>query len=70
VRPEAEDEGESVALVAMKASTSTRTIYRILSRTTYSISLDLADRCVLAADSQLMECRLLFADGTVKGYLD
>lgn len=70
VRPDYEDEGESVALVAMKALTSTRTIYRILSRTTESISLDLADRCCIAADSQLMECRLLMADGSIQNYLD
>lgn len=70
IRPDAEDEGESVALIAEKADTSTRTVYRVLSRTTDSISLDLADRLVLAAEAQLFECRLVFADGTVQKYLD
>lgn len=70
IRPDAEDEGESVALIAEKASTSTRTVYRVLSRTTESISLDLADRLVLAAESQLFECRLVLPDGTIQGYLD
>lgn len=70
IRPDAEDEGESVALIAEKANTSTRTVYRVLSRTTDSISLDLADRLVLAAEAQLFECRLELADGTIQKYLD
>lgn len=70
IRPELEDDGESVTLIAEKAQTSTRTVYRVLSRTTYSISLDLADRLVLAAECQLFETRLVMPDGTVQGYLD
>lgn len=70
VRPDLDDEGDSVAMIAEKANTSTRTVYRVLSRSTESIRLDLADRLVLAADAQLLECRLLMPDGTIQGYLD
>jgi hypothetical protein len=70
VRPDDDDSGESVVMLAQRAETSARTIYRILARTTQTISLDLADRCCLAADSHLMECRLVFADGSIRPYLD
>lgn len=71
IRPDAEDDGDSVAMVAMKSNTSTRTVYRVLSRTTHSISLDLADRLVThGADAQLFECRLVWADGSIQKYLD
>lgn len=69
VRPEDDDVGDSVVMLAQRAHTSARTIYRILSRTTYALNLDLADRCCLAANGHLMECRLLWPDGTVSDYL-
>ena len=70
VRPDDDDSGESVVMLAQRADTSARTIYRILARTTQTISLDLADRCCLAADSHLMECRLVYGDGSIRPYLD
>lgn len=69
VRPGDDDSGESVSLIAHKAGVSTRTIYRILNpQDSESISLDLADRCVLAADSHLIHCRLLWPDGRITPY--
>lgn len=70
VQPDDDDSGESVVALAERADTSARTIYRILARSTESINLDLADRVTLAANGHLMECRLLWPDGTVTGYLD
>lgn len=70
VRPDDDDLGSSVSLVAEKASTSTRTVYRILSESTDTISLDLADRLCLAADAHLAACRLKFSDGSVRLYFD
>lgn len=68
VRPDDPDDGDSVALIAEKAGTSTRTVYRVLACTTDTISLDLADRLCLAADSHLNECRLISSDGSVRDY--
>lgn len=70
VQPDLDDSGESVIMLASRAGTSARTIYRILSRTTETINLDLADRCALAANSHLMECRLVWPDGQISWYLD
>lgn len=68
VRPDQEDEGDSVATIAEKAGTSTRTVYRVLAGTTKTLSLDLADRLCIAADTHLSECRLQWPDGTVTAY--
>jgi len=68
VRPDQEDEGDSVATIAEKADTSTRTVYRVLAGTTQTLSLDLADRLCLAADAHLYECRLQWPDGRQEDY--
>lgn len=68
IRPDSEDEGDSVALIAERARTSTRTVYRVLSQTTHTINLDLADRLCMAADSHLYECHLVWPDGSVTEY--
>ena len=68
VRPDDPDEGEAVQVVAERAQTSTRTIYRILGGHSRSINLDLADRVVLAADGHLSDCRLVMPDGEVVPY--
>lgn len=70
VRPDDDDAGESVALIAEKADTSTRTVYRVLSISTETLNLDLADRLVLAANSHLAlaGCRLKWPDGSVTNY--
>lgn len=70
VRPGDDDNGESVVMLAQRANTSARTIYRILSRNTEALNLDLADRCCLAANGHLMECRLVWPDGSVTEYYD
>jgi len=70
VRPDDEDTGSSVSLVAENADTSTRTVYRVLSETTQTLSLDLADRLCLAAGSHVAACQLLFPDGTISNYFD
>lgn len=70
IRPDDENTGESVVMIAALADTSARTVYRVLAGNTETISLDLADRLCIAANSHLMECRLVFPDGNVRGYLD
>lgn len=69
VRPGDEDNGESVALVAAKAQTSTRTVYRVLAASSPEISLDLADRLCVAAEAHVSACRLVWPDGRVTSYL-
>lgn len=68
VRPDDEDSGASVSLVAEKADTSTRTVYRVLSKSTETINLDLADRLCLAAGGHLATCHLVWPDGEVTAY--
>lgn len=68
VQPGHESEGDSVATIAEKADTSTRTVYRVLAGTTKTLSLDLADRLCLAADAHLSECRLTWPDGKTTPY--
>lgn len=70
VRPDLDDAGESVVMIAQRAATSARTVYRVLSCTTDTINLDLADRLCLAADAHLSACRLVLADGTTVSYFD
>lgn len=70
VRPDDEDSGSSVSLIAEKANTSTRTVYRVISESTPTINLDLADRLCLAANSHLSSCRLSWPDGSIAPYLD
>lgn len=70
VQPGNDDAGDSVTKIAKAADTSTRTVYRVLAATTETISLDLADRLCLAADAHLSECRLVFQNGEIRGYLD
>jgi AraC-like DNA-binding protein len=70
VRPDSPDAGASVALIAQRADVSTRTVYRVLnpSPDSVSISMDLADRLCLAADSHLAHCRLVWPDGRIEAY--
>ncbi len=58
----------SVASIAERAETSTRTVYRVLSLSSETLNLDLADRLVLAANSHLALCRLKWPDGRVTAY--
>jgi AcrR family transcriptional regulator len=68
IRPD-EDDGGSVQMIAERADTSTRTVYRVLSeKHSKAISLDLADRLCLAAGSHVALCRLQWPDGTVSAY--
>lgn len=69
VRPGEDDDGGGVALIAERADTSTRTVYRVLSENhTEAISLDLADRLCIAAGSHVALCRLKWPDGSVTSY--
>jgi hypothetical protein len=74
IRPDDEDAGKSVALIAERASVSTRTVYRVLNPAQRddglppTISLDLADRLCLAADSHLRHTQLYWPDGTITEY--
>jgi hypothetical protein len=68
VQPGQDDAGDSVVTLADRAGTSARTVYRVLSRTTETISLDLADRLCLAADAHLSECHLVWENGRITDY--
>lgn len=69
IRPGEDDDGGGVALIAEKADTSTRTVYRVLSEGhSETISLDLADRLCLAAGSHVALCRLRWPDGEITPY--
>ena len=78
VLPQSAEEGEAVAMLAERADTSARTVYRVLRAapredgTPAVVSLDLADRLVLAAGRSLAEvgCRLVLSDGRVVSYED
>jgi hypothetical protein len=68
IRPD-DDDGGSVQMIAERAETSTRTVYRVLSPThSDAISLDLADRLCLAAGSHVALCRLRWPDGRTTSY--
>lgn len=68
IRPD-DDDGGSVQMIAERAETSTRTVYRVLSEGhAEAISLDLADRLCLAAGSHVALCRLRWPDGKVTSY--
>lgn len=54
-----EDVGDSVQLIAERAHTSTRTVYRVLSRQADTLSLDLADRLLVAVGEMLADCRVI-----------
>jgi len=62
VQPGDDASGESVTLIAERADVSPRTVYRVLQPDKHkpTLSLDLADRLVLAAESHLAfgGCRL------------
>lgn len=69
LRPSEDDDTGGVAMIAEKAKTSTRTVYRVLSKKhTEAISLDLADRLCIAAGSHVALCRLKWSDGSVTSY--
>lgn len=68
IRPDDDDSGASVALIAERAQRSTRTVYRVLQGTTETISLDLADRLCLASGAHLMQCRMRWKDGSTTSY--
>lgn len=54
------DQGETVTLLAEKAGTSTRTVYRCLGHSSETLSLDLADRLLVAAGGHISECELIW----------
>lgn len=60
------DDKESVQLIAERAGTSTRTVYRVLGVRTPDLLLDTADRLVVAAGGHLSDCRLRWPDGTIE----
>lgn len=75
VKPENDDAGESVTLVAENAGVSTRTVYRVLNPKADEktgeippIALSLADRLCLAANGHVSNCRLQYPDGTITSY--
>lgn len=65
------DDGESVTLIADKAHVSTRTVYRVLNpdESKHTISLEIADKLCVAADSHIRFCRLVWPDGSMTDYM-
>lgn len=61
-KPDDEDAGSSVSLVAERANTSTRTVYRVLQESTETINLNLADHLCVAAGGHLAACRLAWRE--------
>lgn len=77
VRPGDPDEGEAVAVLAERADTSTRTVYRVLNPPApkagvpHTISLALADRLVMSAGRTLGEVApRMVVGGAVLNYGD
>lgn len=64
------DDGASVRQVAERASTSTRTVYRVLGCQKDTLDLGLADRLVLAVGAHLSDVHLVLEDGRVVDYAD
>lgn len=60
--PGDDDSGESVNLIAERAETSTRTVYRVLKETTPTLSLSLADRLLVASGGHISECALVWPE--------
>jgi hypothetical protein len=69
VRPEDDEAGTSVSLIAEKAETSTRTVYRVISQSSPTLQLDLADRLCIAVNSHLAACSLVI-NGEIVPYVD
>jgi hypothetical protein len=72
VHPDDPDYGESVAQLAERAGTSTRTVYRVLSGQAGrrkvgppAVSLSLGDALLVAAGAHLHEVRLVHNDGRI-----
>ena len=72
IQPNDPDSGEAVQLLAERANTSPRTIYRCLAGNNPTIKLDLADRICLAVGRQLAEigCEVVLPDGRRVPYED
>jgi hypothetical protein len=74
IRPDDEDAGKSVALIAERADVSTRTVYRVLNPAERddgkppTISLSLADKLCLAAGAHLNRTLLYWPDGSITPY--
>jgi hypothetical protein len=73
VRPggaQEDSNGDPVALIAARARVSSRTVYRVLNpgEAKKTISLDLADRLAVAAESHLGMCRLVWPNTQITSY--
>lgn len=62
ILPDDDDAGESVSLIAERAGTSTRTVYRVLRADGPPLSLSTADRLLVAAGGHISECELVWPD--------
>ena len=72
INPDDPDAGEAVQVVAERAATSTRTVYRVLGGEISLLKLDLADRLALAVGRHLTEigCEVELTDGRRVDYRD
>lgn len=71
IRPNGDDaDGVSVAAIAEAAGYSTRTVYRVINpdESKETLSLDLADKLCLACGAHLLQCRLVWDDGSITEY--
>jgi hypothetical protein len=70
LQTEHEEYGLSVSVLAEKAGTSTRTVYRVLAVERKTVSLSLADNLCVAADAHVGECRMVNENGDIVSYYD
>ena len=70
IRPESEEDGSAVSVIAERAGVSPRTVYRVLNPGEYKedMGLDLADKLCLASGSHIKFCRLVWPDGHITTY--
>ena len=59
VMPDIDGAGESIASIADRSSTPEDTVLRVMQGRWKTISLDLADRLLVACGSHLYECELI-----------
>ena len=65
VKPELDGAGEPIATIAMRSNTPEDTVLRVMQERWKTISLDLADRLLVACGAHISEVGLVWPDGGV-----
>lgn len=66
VVPDEDGAGESISIIAERAGTSGDTVTRIMQEKWQTLSLDLADRLLVAAGGHISECQLVWPGDKVE----